>query len=566
MRLRRWLRPVCGRSVQCSPPAAASLLLRLLPAVFLLLAACALPSAVIASVAGGASSKPFSAAASPPSPAVEEFDFVVVGGGSSGSVVAARLAQAEHSVLLLEAGGPTQHSLEGQRLMFHPNLTLFDVPLYWTDITANPLYAAEWEWELYARPHPQIARGLGGCSVHNAMIYVRGLDRDFDDWGQEWSYEEVMPFYRRSVSQQDPQLRPSPLHAPERGLGAGLGGEVHLSSVHPLDRDPISSQFLESCRAAGEAEVRDFNGAHRREGAGYYQFLIKQGLRDTPASALYGAQTPLRKGGRLTIRTYAQVVRVLTDRGEATGANASASAANGSRPGAATASAASSSLPFSQSSLPRAVGVEYVQLPQSPLSSLTSSSASLSALPRRVASARREVVLSAGAINTPKLLMLSGIGPRAALEAVGLEVVRDLAGVGRNAMDGSKVIMQWDAPSVYFNPCIPAEDIGGRRKDAKDEEDVRVQQSYCTQAQRTFDAARQQLQQMTAQHAASPSPLPPLAVVRHHGHPRLQCGRLPQVALVAGAAQRAADHLPVGQDPARVEGDADWGGDHGAGQ
>ena len=427
----------------------------------------------------------------------EEFDFIVVGGGSSGSVVAARLAQADYTVLLLEAGGPTQHSLRGSQLTLHPNLTLFDVPLYWTDITANPLYAAEYEWPLYATPHPQVARGLGGCSVHNAMIYIRGLDRDFDDWGEEWSYERVMPYYRRSVAQQDVELRRSPLHAEERG-GAGGGGEVHLSSVHPSDRDPISHQFIDSCREAGLEELRDFNGPHRREGTGYYQFLIREGQRETPASALYGMNSKLdSKGGKLTIRTYAQATRVNLEQQHGSIAS---SADNGNGTGGSNSS--SSSLPFYSPSTPRAVSVSYVLLPQSSTSSHSASFSTLAALPVQLAYARHEIVLSAGAIGTPKLLMLSGIGSPSGLAAVGLETVVELEGVGANAMDGSKVIMQWEAPTVYFNPCIPSEQSGGRRRGGKDELDQRREQQYCDEARARFFAAKLQLADLRARNAS----------------------------------------------------------------
>ena len=434
----------------------------------------------------------------PPTTLREEFDFVVVGGGSSGSVVAARLAQANYTVLLLEAGGPTQHSLRGTQLTLHPNMTLFDVPLYWTDITANPLYAAEYEWPLYATPHPQVARGLGGCSVHNAMIYIRGLDRDFDDWGEEWSYEKVMPFYRRSVAQQDEELRHSPLHAEERG-GAGVGGEVHLSSVHHDDRDPISHQFIASCKEAGMEELRDFNGPHRREGAGYYQFLIREGQREIPASALYGVDSKLDdKGGKLTIRTYAQVTRINLQRPEH--AASTAEGRNDSSSGATNET--SSPLPYYSPSTPRAVSVSYVVLPQSTSSSHSTSFSTLAGLPVHEAYARHEIVLTAGAIGTPKLLMLSGIGAPAALSALGIETLVELEGVGTNAMDGSKVIMQWEAPSVYFNPCIPSEQSGGRRRGGKDELDEKRETQYCDEARAHYFAAKMQMNDLRARNAS----------------------------------------------------------------
>ena len=461
----------------------------------------------------------FTPSTSPPPPR-EEFDFIVVGGGSSGSIVAARLAQADYSVLLLEAGGPTQHSLHGTQLTLHPNLTLFDVPLYWTDITANPQYAAEYEWPLYASPHPQVARGLGGCSVHNAMIYIRGLDRDFDDWGEEWSYEKVMPFYRRSVAQQDEELRRSPLHALESG-GAGGSGEVHLSSVHPDDRDPISSQFIASCKAAGLEELRDFNGPHRREGTGYYQFLIREGQRETPASALYGTKSGFdHAGGKLTIRTYAQVTRVNLERQP----SSSDSAADGDNATQASANETASPRPLYTPST-RAVSVSYVLLPQSSTSSHSASFSFLAGLPVHEAYARHEIVLSAGAIGTPKLLMLSGIGAPSMLGAVGIETLVELEGVGTNAMDGSKVVMQWEAPSVYFNPCIPSEESGGRRHGGKDELDEQRERRYCDDARAHYFNAKLQLDDLRARNASlADSPFSPSISYGVMGTPGFSAG------------------------------------------
>ena len=454
----------------------------------------------------------------------EEFDFIVVGGGSSGSIVAARLAQANYSVLLLEAGGPTQHSLRGTQLTLHPNLTLFDVPLYWTDITANPQYAAEYEWPLYATPHPQVARGLGGCSVHNAMIYIRGLDRDFDDWGEEWSYERVMPYYRRSVQQQDDELSRSPLHAEERGgAGGGAGGEVHLSSVHQDDRDPISHQFISSCKEAGLSELRDFNGPHRREGTGYYQFLIRDGQRETPASALYGVNSELDgKGGKLTIRTYAQVIRVNLEPQSGTASSVNNAEEANTTP--ATNSTESAPLLYT-SSMPRAASVSYVVLPQSSTSSHSASYSFLAGLPVHEARARHEIVLSAGAIGTPKLLMLSGIGPPAALSAVGIPTLVELEGVGANAMDGSKVIMQWEAPTVYFNPCIPSEQSGGRSRGGKDELDQQRETHFCDEARARYFAAKKRLTGLRARNASlASSPVSPSVSYGVMGTPGFSAG------------------------------------------
>ena len=490
------------------------------PFVRLLAVASAEPTALSVNITTPTQSQP-SSLPLPATAPYEEFDFVVVGGGSSGSVVAARLAQANYTVLLLEAGGPTQHSLRGTQLTLHPNLTLFDIPLYWTDITSNPLYAAEYEWPLYATPHPQVARGLGGCSVHNAMIYIRGLDRDFDDWGEEWSYETVMPFYRRSVSQQDEELRGSPLHADEYG-GTGGSGEVHLSSVHPDDRDPISHQFIASCKEAGLEELRDFNGPHRREGTGYYQFLIREGQRETPASALYGVNSELDSaGGKLTIRTYAQVTRVNLERQRGSSGSGGASDANDTSATNDTAS----SLPFYSPSTPRAVSVSYVLLPQASTSSHSAAFSTLAGLPVHEAYARHEIILSAGAIGTPKLLMLSGIGAPSALAAVGIETIVELEGVGANAMDGSKVIMQWEAPTIYFNPCIPSEQSGGRLRGGKDELDERREKQYCDEARAHFFAAKMQLADLRSRNASlADSPVSPSISYGVMGTPGFSAG------------------------------------------
>ena len=103
------------------------------------------------------------------------YDFIIVGGGPAGSLLAAKLsANPMKNVLLLEAGGETQTSVGGK-----PNingyLNEFDVPLLWTTVTKEK----EYHWGI---PNTLIAKGLGGCGIHNAMLYVRALESDFKSW------------------------------------------------------------------------------------------------------------------------------------------------------------------------------------------------------------------------------------------------------------------------------------------------------------------------------------------------------------------------------------------------
>jgi hypothetical protein len=223
----------------------------------------------------------------------EHFDFIIVGGGSSGSVVAGRLGQLGHTVLLLEAGGPTQQSLGGTQAVVG-KWTIFDVPLAWVQVLSDNRWSKQFQWNVPADPPPAIARGLGGCGIHNAMLYMRGRPDDFASWGPGWSWSDVLPFYRRSITN-----RQFDEH--------GADGPVTVTSV---PSDNISRAFVESCRTAGLRPNADFNGHGSRDGAGYYQFMIRDLVRDSPAAAFLGVR---RRPPSVTIRTHAYVSRVLFD-------------------------------------------------------------------------------------------------------------------------------------------------------------------------------------------------------------------------------------------------------------
>ena len=102
------------------------------------------------------------------------YDYIVVGAGPAGSVIARKLVDAGYDVLILEAGKETQHDLGGSDRFGGP-VTRFDVPFFWSAI---PEFH-EYHWEL---PEGMIAKGLGGCGIHNAMLYIRALRTDFIKW------------------------------------------------------------------------------------------------------------------------------------------------------------------------------------------------------------------------------------------------------------------------------------------------------------------------------------------------------------------------------------------------
>jgi choline dehydrogenase len=291
-----------------------------------------------------------------------EYDFIVVGAGSAGCVLADRLsANGKFRVLLLEAGGS-------------------DLNFWiWMPIGyGKTFYKPSVNWMYHTEPEPALngrvsywPRGkvLGGSSSINAMVYIRGQARDFDEWKEMgnpgWGWEDVLPYFRKSETN-------------DRGGDAfrGDSGPVHVATMN-RDLHPLCHDFI----AAGEQlqfpHNPDFNGAGQ-EGVGTYQNTAKGGMRMSTARAYL---RPARHRANLRVETHALAERVLFD-GR------------------------------------RAVGLRYRRNGQVV-----------------EARARREVILSAGAVNSPQLLQLSGIGPGALLAAKGVEVVHALDGVGRNLQD-----------------------------------------------------------------------------------------------------------------------------------
>ncbi|AKH43681.1 choline dehydrogenase [Altererythrobacter atlanticus] len=292
-------------------------------------------------------------------------DFIVVGAGSAGAVVAARLSEnPDIRVTLIEAGNRE----------LHPLLTM---PIAFPMVMADKRF--NWGYEGEPEPHADNRRlrqprgkGLGGSSLINGMLYARGHPRDYDEWRQlgleGWSYEDVLPFFKKSEEHWGPADQ---YH--------GKGGPLTITKHIPDDK--LYPRFIEAVTKLGYKTQADHHGPDQ-EGWGSPDISIHKGRRgSTSERFLY----PAMKRPNLTVITGALATRIAIEGGRARALHY------------------------------RKDGAEHVL------------------------HADREIVLAGGAFNTPQLMLLSGIGPADELRELGVEVVHDLPGVGRNLQDHPSV-------------------------------------------------------------------------------------------------------------------------------
>jgi choline dehydrogenase-like flavoprotein len=226
---------------------------------------------------------------------VEEADIVVVGGGSGGSAAAGRLSEdGRYSVVLLEAGGRNT----GLRTRI-PGFIAFQ-----TEKT-NWRYETVPQAGLNGRSGFQPrGRGLGGSSAINAMLYLRGNRWDYDNWAAlgctGWSYDEVLPWFRRSECN-------------ERGADALHGGDGPLHVCDQRSPHAGSIEFVEAARNLQIPVNEDFNGV-TQAGVGLYQVTQHQGERWSAARAYLGTTR-----ANLDIRIDVIAERVLFEDGRACG-------------------------------------------------------------------------------------------------------------------------------------------------------------------------------------------------------------------------------------------------------
>ena len=301
------------------------------------------------------------------------YDYVIVGAGSAGCVLANRLsADPSVRVALLEAGGKDSY--------------------FWIRIPIGYLYTMNnprTDWCLRTEAEPGLngraldyprGLGLGGCSSINGMIYMRGQARDYDQWRQlgnaGWSWDDVLPYFKRSED-----------HVDGANEFHGAGGEWRVE--HPRLSWELLDAFREAAAEIGIPKIDDFNRGDN-EGSSYFQVNQRTGMRWNTARAFL---RPVRRRPNLDVITHARARRIVLDTQRPGGANGRGSGRS-------------------------AVGIEARVQGED--------------ITFRV---RREVVLAAGAISSPHLLQVSGIGPGPVLRAAGIPVAHDLPAVGENLQD-----------------------------------------------------------------------------------------------------------------------------------
>ncbi len=230
-------------------------------------------------------------------------DYIIVGGGSAGCVLANRLsADPAVQVTLIEAGGWDKSPFIHMPAGYFQLMKTGKIDWNYHTVPQKHLNNREMFW-------PR-ARVMGGCSCVNGMIYIRGHASDYDRWAQfgnrNWSYDECLPYFRRSESWAD-------------GDDEFHGGDGPLKTSRYGLKHPLAAAFVEAGRQAGYPVTNDFNGAQQEGFGPCDSTLDRSGIKATRSNAARAYIKSIRHRPNLTVITHALVSRLLIEGGRAVG-------------------------------------------------------------------------------------------------------------------------------------------------------------------------------------------------------------------------------------------------------
>lgn len=321
-----------------------------------------------------------------------EYDVIIIGAGSAGAILATRLTEDPDRSVLLIEAGPDYE--DNDKL---PEEVKFRYQ------STRSIWDSDHIWKYMARGTDEadieIPRGrvTGGSSAINGTIFLRGIPEDYDNWADlgndQWSFQNLVPYFNKIET--DITYKDDP-------------GDIHGSSgpmiCHRFQEDewlPATKAFVDACLDSGYPFCEDAN-APGTTGVGPTPLNNPNGIRWSTA---IGYLPLSRHRLNLTIRANVSVKKILFD-------------ITGKRP--------------------RAIGVEAV-------------SDEKTFIVRA-----KEVILTAGAIGSPQILMLSGIGPQEHLREFGIDSVLNLPGVGQNLRDHPLIALAWSTkPDVTLDLLGP---------------------------------------------------------------------------------------------------------------
>jgi choline dehydrogenase len=388
------------------------------------------------------------ATGSVPSQAAEpDPEYIVVGSGAGGGTLAARLAELGHRVLLLEAGGDLTQLNGGNPL--HPDRNTlpedYQVPAFHPNASEN----AALKWDFFVRHYsnteqqkrdPKYLQNyegdpvdgvfyprsgtLGGCTAHNAMILVYPHNQDWQEIADATGDASWAPDHMRKYFEKLENCHHRPFDRFLKTLTSlnpskhGFGGWLHTEKALPLESTLGDKNLIRTIKQAFKAAFKELGNEGKQIIQGLESLLDPNDWRLVEAAAEGIHYTPLTTNGHARTGTRERLLDVQTRHPQQLRIETDALATR---------------VLFNDQK--RAIGVEYRKGRKLYRTHGQPSEQG----EKKTARATREVILCGGAFNTPQLLMLSGIGPKAELDRWKIEPVKILEGVGKNLQDRYEV-------------------------------------------------------------------------------------------------------------------------------